>query len=479
MHSLLPLLLAILPAQEPPRPERPSIVLINADDLGINDLRCYGRKDHFTPHLDRLASQGLRFTAAYCAQPICSPSRAGLLTGRAPARLRLTTYLPGRPDAPSQKLLQARMLTALPLEEKTLTETLREAGYVTGFVGKWHLGGAGFGPKEQGFDFAYPGRAASEPSATEGGKGEYELTTAAVRFIDANRDRPFFLYLAHNNPHIPIRARPELVKKHADAFNPGYAAMIDTLDDSVGRLLARLEELKLSPRTIVVFTSDNGGLHVPELRDNAPTHNTPFRAGKGFLYEGGLRVPLLVRWPGRITPGVSHLPVSHLDLRPTLTQLAGLPLPVGVDGITQADRWLGKAPPPAARSFYWHFPHYNNQGGRPGGAVREGPWKLITYYDTGTSELYNLPADPGEATDLAAREPKRVEEMLGRLRTWRQSVGAQENAPNPGFDEKLFKALYVDVDVSRLRPARTAAEMTPGLTPWRTLMDQVVLKRKP
>jgi arylsulfatase A-like enzyme len=474
VKHLLSLLLLCAPLSAA---ERPNIVLVNADDLGINDLGCYGRKDHHTPHLDALARQGMRFTSNYCAQPICSPSRAALLTGKAPARLHLTTYLPGRPDTPAQKVLHPAIRMQLPLEETTLAEVLAGAGYATACIGKWHLGGRGFGPQRQGFGTVFAGKGLTTPSATEGGKGEYELTTRAEQFVSANRDRPFFLYLAHHSPHIPLAAKPELVRKNRAAFNPVYAAVIETLDDSVGRLLKKLDDLKLAGRTIVIFTSDNGGLHVPELREDAPTHNSPYRAGKGFLYEGGLRVPLLVRWPGRVKAGtVTHTPVVNTDLLPTLCELAGVKAPAGLDGVSYARLLLGKGEP-AERTLYWHFPHYNNQGGRPSGAVRAGDWKLVEYYDTPKAELYNLSSDPGEQKDLAGREPKRLASLRAKLASWRKEVGAQENRPNPDCDEALYRKLYVEVDVSRLKPARTAAEMTPKLAQWRRTMDAVTRKK--
>lgn len=454
----------------------PNIVLIHADDLGINDLRCYGRKDHVTPHLDRLAAQGLRFTSAYCAQPICSPSRAAILTGKHPARLHLTTYLPGRVDTPAQKVLHPKIRQQLPLEELTLAEYLKAAGYATACVGKWHLGGKGFTPDRQGFDVVFAGRANTTPSATEGGKGEYELTDRAIRFIDASAGKPFFLYLAHHNPHIPLAAKPELVKKHAAAFHPLYAAVIETLDDSVGRLLKHLDTRKLSDNTVVVFVSDNGGLHVPELRDHAPTHNTPFRAGKGFLYEGGLRVPLIVRWPGRLKPAVIDDPVVNTDLVPTLLAAAGVKMPAGLDGVNRLP-WLEGKAARDGRPLYWHFPHYNNQGGRPGGAVRWGDIKVIEYYDTGEAELYDLAADPGEAKDCSLSRRDTTARLRKMLAAWRKDVKAQGNTPNPRFDAKLFDELYVTTDVSRLRPARTAAEMTPKLAAWRKRMDEVTRTR--
>ncbi|NWG12431.1 MAG: sulfatase [Acidobacteria bacterium] len=452
----------------------PNIVLILADDLGVNDLGCYGRKDHRTPNLDRLASEGLRFTSAYAASSVCSPSRAALLTGRHPARLHLTTFLPGRPDKPSQKLLHPQIRQELPLEERTLAEALRDGGYVSACVGKWHLGGANYGPQQQGFDTAFAGHANTTPSATEGGKGEYELTARAEEFVAAHRDQPFFLYLAHNNPHIPLAARADLVEQNRGAFNPLYAAVVETLDDSVGRLLARLDSLGLRDNTIVIFTSDNGGLHVPEGREDPPTHNTPFRAGKGFIYEGGLRVPLIIRWPGRIQPGKAESePVVNTDLMPTLLELVRISQPTGLDGSSFAGLVTGGSHK-GRRAFFWHIPHYTNQGGRPAGAVREADWKLVENYEDGRVELFNLAKDPSEANDLAAREPARAAAMRRDLAAWRASVGAQENSANPDFDPSLHTRLYVDVDVSRLAPALKAAEMTPGLASWRKGMDSAV-----
>ena len=231
------LLPAALPAEERVPTQPPNIIFILADDLGINDLGCYGRTEHHTPHLDRLAAEGTRLTAAYCALPICSASRAAIMSGKNPARLHLTTFLPGRPDCPSQKLLHPVICQQLPLEELTLAEHLKAAGYATACIGKWHLGGAGFGPREQGFDVYYAGQAVTTPSDVEGGKGEYDLTAHAEQFLEANRGRPFFLYLAHNSPHIPYSAKEKLVAQNRGAFEPVYAAVIESLDDTVGQLL--------------------------------------------------------------------------------------------------------------------------------------------------------------------------------------------------------------------------------------------------
>lgn len=462
------------PNDRPPPTARPNVVIIVADDLGINDLGCYGRTEHRTPRLDALAASGVRFTNAYAAAPLCSPTRAALLTGKAPARLHITTYLPGRPDAPSQMLLHPAIDQQLALEELTLAERFRAAGYATACIGKWHLGGEGFGPAEQGFDFVHSGRADTTPGPHEGGKGEFDLTARAIAFIEQHRDRPFFLYLAHNTPHIPLAARQELVARYAGAFNPVYAAMIETLDQTIGLLLDALAAAGLQEQTLVLFTSDNGGLHVLESPDSPATHNTPFRAGKGFVYEGGVRVPLLVRWPAAIAAGrVVHEPVISTDVVPTLVDLCGLEPPEICDGTSLA-RLLLHNEPPAARALFWHQPHYSNQGGRPAGAVRQGPWKLIEHYEDGRVELYNLDEDPGEARDLSAAEPARAERLRTVLHTWLESVGAQRNMRNPHFDADLHRLLYLETDVSQLQPAHTAAEMRERLAAWRQAMNRAV-----
>lgn len=456
---------------------KPNVVFILADDLGINDLGCYGRKEHDTPNLDRLGGEGMRFTCHYCAQPICSPARAAILTGKSPARLHLTTFLPGRPDCASQKLLHPKINQQLPLEEKTLAEYLKAAGYATACVGKWHLGGAGFGPKEQGFDFVHAGTANTKPSDTEGGKGEYDLTRKAIEFIENNKDGPFFLYLAHNTPHIPLGAKPKLVEKYKSAFNPTYAAMMESMDDTVGLLLAKLAELKLADNTIVIFTSDNGGLHVLEFPDGPSTHNTPYRAGKGFLYEGGVRVPLIVRWPSVVPAGkISDVPVIQQDFAPTLLEACGVKAEGSFDGVSIFPLWKGDKLPD--RTLYWHFPHYTNQGSRPAGAIRDGRWKLIQHYEDGQTELFDLEKDVGEETDLAAREPERAKAMRDKLAAWRTEMKAQENTPNPAFDAALYKKLYVDTDVSKLKAGSTATEMRGDLQTWRDGMNAVLPKKE-
>lgn len=462
--------------------DKPNIVLILADDLGVNDLGCYGRKEHVTPHLDQLARDGARFTCAYTAQPICSPSRAALMTGKCPARLHLTNYLPGRADAPSQRLLNVVMEGQLPLEEVTLAELLKRRGYATGLFGKWHLGGKGFGPGEQGFDAVFePTLKKSEPSGSEGGKHEYAITRAAATFIEEHKESPFFCYVPHHTPHIPLAARPTLVEKYKNTFNPDYAAMMETMDDVVGLLLKKLDELDLAKKTIVIFASDNGGLHVLESPDSPATHNTPFRAGKGYLYEGGLREPLIIRWPGVVKQGVViDAPVVLTDLVPTLLEAAGIDpaKEVGpLDGVSLMPLLTGKSLP--ARPLYWHFPHYTNQGSRPAGAIREGDWKLIEQFDDGSLELYNLANDVGETKNLAESESKRAADMHAKLQAWRTSVGAQMPAPNPEFDPDLHRKLYVERDSSKLTRGESASATANAWKEWRMELNQAIRGRKP
>ena len=469
--------------------DRPNIVLILADDLGINDLHCYGREEHRTPNLDRLAGEGIRFTTSYCAQAICSASRAALMTGKCPARLHLTNFLPGRADAASQRVKQPIIEGQLPLEEVTIAERLRDAGYATGHIGKWHLGGAGFGPVEQGFDSTYAGKANTKPSATEGSKGEYDLTAHAEQWLDEHsradangNTRPFFLYLAHNSPHIPFAALPEEAARYKDAFNPVYAAVIEHLDDCVGRVMAKVDALGLRERTIFLFASDNGGLHVLEFPGTPSTHNTPFRTGKGYNYEGGLRVPLIIRWPGTVKPArVSDTPVVLTDLVPTLLEAAGIDLAKQVgplDGVSLGKFLAGGELAP--RALFWHFPNYTNQGGRPGGAMREGDWKLVEHFEDGKAELYNLAQDNSEKHDLADKESARLSAMKARLAEWRVSVGAQEEKPNPTFDEKLHRTLYVDTDPSVLfHTGKNAAEVEVQWKDWRAAMNAPVREGGP
>lgn len=473
----LPLLAFLLFAavfQSQGAPQRPNIVVILADDLGINDLGCYGRSQHRTPNLDKLAGEGKRFTAALCAIPVCSPSRAALFTGQNPARLHITNFLPGRADWPGHRLLQPP-LAPLPNHVPITADRLKAAGYTTACVGKWHLGKAS---ERSSFDLVFGGKANTTPSASEGGKGEFEQTRKAVEFIETNAQKPFFLHLAYDAPHVPLAAQPERIAAYSNTFNPIYAAMIESLDAAIGQLLAKIDALGLREKTLVIFCSDNGGLHVPELPHTPATHNTPYRAGKGFLYEGGLRDPLLVRWPGRIAPGVIDTPVNLGDLAPTVLEAGG------AEALTPADYTslmplLTDSGSLKARPLLWHMPHYTNQGGRPSGAIREEDWKLIEHYEDGRMELFNLREDPSEKNDRSAAEPARVATMRGKLEAWRREIHAATPRPNPAFQPALWNACYAERDVSRLEAGQTAVETAAPLLSWREAMDKVRQIRQP
>jgi arylsulfatase A-like enzyme len=428
----------------------PNIVLIVADDLGWADLSCYAPSIWQTPHLDRLAAQGVRFTDGYAASCVCSPTRAALMTGRHPARLHLTTFLPGRKDMPSQKLLQPVIRQQLPAEEITLAEVLKTRGYACGIFGKWHLGeGPQANPLAQGFDI-YRGAVGryfqfKGPNLVARDEREYltdRLTEEAERFLETHRDRPFFLYLAHFAVHIPLQAKPELLaiyeKKAATApadcprKNPIYAAMMQSLDESVGRILKKLDDLHLSERTIVVFTSDNGGLSVKEGPNTPATSNAPLRLGKGYLYEGGIRVPLLIRWPGVTAAGqVCSVPVRSEDLFITLAEAAGAELPKDRewDGVSLATLLRGQSKNLPREYLYWHFPHYSNQGGKPCGAIRWGDWKLIEHFEDGQLELYNLRQDLSETRNLAEQHADVRDKLHRELAAWRQRINAQMPKP--------------------------------------------------
>ena len=460
--------------------EKPNIVVLLADDLGVNDIGVYGRSGHHTPNLDRLASEGKRFTCAYAPASVCSPTRAALLTGQHPARLQITSFLPGRADWPGHRLLQPALPTGLQTDAATLAEKLKKVGYTTACVGKWHLGGrAPQDPGSRGFDRVFAGKPNTQPSEVEGGKGEFGQAASAVEFLEQNATHPFFLYLAFDNPHVPLGAQPARIAANSAAFNPVYAAMIETLDVAVGRVLDKIDALGLREKTIVVFCSDNGGLHVLELPGTATTpatHNTPVRAGKGFLYEGGIREPLLVRWPGKVTPGLVHEPVVLADLVPTFVEMTGAEACNPGDFRSIGPVLLGSGSL-EARPLFWHMPNYTNQGGRPSGAVREGDWKLIEHYEDGRLELFNLKADPSELNDVAASDAPRVAMLRGKLESWRRGVKASMPKPNPAFQPKLWSACYEAFDASRVEVRPTALEMARSMEVWRESMDGANPKR--
>jgi arylsulfatase A-like enzyme len=464
-------LLAIVPAvaQETP----PNFVILFADDLGINDLGCFGRKDQNTPNLDQLAAEGARFTQAYAAASVCSPSRAGLLTGQSPARLKITTFLTGRTDRASHRVLGASLNYNLPNGVQTIAQLLKPKGYASAAVGKWHLGGKGHQPTDHGFDEYFAGKANAGAESPQGGKGELGQADYAVKFIQKNKAKPFFLYLAFDNPHIPLAAPAKGIEANAKSFHPTYAALVESLDVACGRVLKALEDNGLAKNTFVVFASDNGGVHISELKESPPTYNAPSRAGKGFVYEGGIRTPLIIRYPGRIASSVISEPVVLGDLCPTICALAKVAPPATLDFQDISPVLFNSYRTDAAkpRALFWHQPHYMNQGGKPGGVVREGDWKLIEQYEDGSLELYNLAQDPSETTDLAAAEPARVAALRGKLEAWRRSVGAEPIKANANFSRALWEDCFVKMDVTQLKALPTSEAMRPLLADWRKAMN--------
>ncbi len=432
-------------------PTQPNVVLILADDLGWTDLSCYGSDLYETPHLDRLARDGMKFTQAYSACTVCSPTRAAILTGKYPARLHVTDWIPGLPPE-NPKLLVPEWTKYLPLEETSMARALRSAGYVTASIGKWHLGGEEYYPEKHGFDINVAGSSAPAPPSyfapykiatlPEGPEGEYltdRLGEEAVRFIEGHKDNPFFLYLPHFAVHTPIQGKEALFQKYRAKKRRGlyqtnaiYAAMIESMDDSVGRIRRKLDELKLADHTVVIFTSDNGG-RVPT------TSNHPLRVGKGSCYEGGTRVPLIVHWPGVTKPGsICETPVMSMDLYPTILEIAGLREAArkGVDG-TNLVALLRRDGELERDALFWHYPHYQHYqlgGATPYGAIRAGDFKLIEFFDDMRVELYNLREDIGEQRNLAARLPAKADELRTRLHAWRQEIGAQMPSRNPDYD---------------------------------------------
>ena len=443
---------------------QPNIVLVLIDDYGWADTGCYGSTYHRTPNIDVLAARGMRFTDAYAAAPVCSPTRAALMTGKHPARLHLTDWLPGRDDKPNQKLARPVIQQQLPLAETTLAEALKQRGYATAHIGKWHLGGAGFEPEKQGFDLNVAGdhtgtplsyfapfqrNGVFMPKLETAPPNEYlpdRLTSEAERFIEQNKDKPFFLYFPHYSVHIPMRAKQELIAKYRalprperGQNNPVYAAMIESMDDSIGRLTRKLEQLGLSENTVFIFTADNGGLSTPEGADTPATDNAPLRAGKGYLYEGGIRVPLIITWPKGIKAGsVNRTPVYSADLFATAVELAGAKNTTGLDGVSLLPLLTGRGRF-NRDAIYWHYPHYSNQsvnGGhldQPGAAIRQGDLKLIEFYQDNHLELYDLKNDLGERQDLARSRPQQATQLRQKLAAWRQAVGAQMMTPNPEY----------------------------------------------
>jgi len=469
---------------------QPNIILILIDDLGVRDLGCTGSTFYETPNLDRMAADGVQFNNAYAASSLCSPARAAILTGRHPVRVDITNYIAGRGMG---RMIGPRYRHELSRDERTIAAALRDGGYQTWHVGKWHLGGEGFLPTDHGFDVNIGGHRNGAlyhcgyfapwaigwgvpgplPGLEDAPEGEYitdRLTDEVIALIRARRhDAPFFLHLSHYAVHMPIQSPPDLVRKyeqkaerlHLDETDPvipgemhpalhcptarierrliqshtGYAAMMENLDWNIGRVFAALEREGIAEDTLVVFLSDNGGLSTSE--EGAPTSNLPYAEGKGWSEEGGLRIPLLARWPRRVPAHrVSDDAIWQCDLYPTLLAVAGLPAEPDrhVDGSNMLPVMTGETSverPPLC----WHYPHYSNQGGGPTGAIRDGDWKLIEWYETGRVALYNLREDVSESFDLSAGNADKVAELLAQLRAWRTDIDAPMPVANRWYDD--------------------------------------------
>ena len=459
---------------------QPNIVFVLMDDMGWKDLGCTGSTFYETPNIDSLCAQGVRFTNAYAACPVCSPTRASIMSGKYPASVGVTNYIGGKARG---KLIDAPYIDHLPLEETSLAAALAMGGYAIWHVGKWHLGPRDYYPDRHGFEVNIGGCAWGHPkdgyfspwhieTLPERPKGEYltdHLTDEAIRLIRQHDDeRPFFLNLWYYQVHIPIQAKPEKVAKYerkahalgldvlptfeeGDYFpcehkknqrvrrrllqsDPVYAAMIDSVDENIGRLWQVLQETGQAENTVFIFTSDNGGLATAE---GSPTCNTPLAEGKGWMYEGGTREPLFIIWPGVTQAGaVCEEPVTSPDFYPTLLEMAGLPLcpEQHTDGLSLAPLLRGERDSLDREAIYWHYPHYGNQGGTPGSSLRAGDWKLIAFFEDGRLELYNLRDDPGEHHNLAEREPERVAELRAMLADWREKVQAKMPVRNPNWE---------------------------------------------
>jgi arylsulfatase A-like enzyme len=459
--------------------EKPNIVLINVDDLGWTDVACFGSQYYETPNIDRMAAEGMKFTNAYAACAVCSPTRAAIMTGRYPARIGITDwmraafqyhevdeFLPedkkfrsGYVGGPDKKLLCPRNPLWMELEEKTIAEALKPAGYTSCHIGKWHLGAEDWYPEKQGFDYNYGGCDFGQPPTyfdpyysdryNEGDiptlkprkKGEYltdREADEACSFIKKFQDRPFFLHMAHYAVHTPLQGKEELVKKYKEKTsstaqkNAVYAAMVESVDHAVGRILDTLDELNLSKKTLVIFTSDNGG-----LKGHA-TDNSPLRSGKGFPYEGGIRIPQIIRWPGEVAPeSICEVPVSSIDFLPTICEAsrASLPEDRKIDGKSLMPLWQQKGDFDRD-ALFWHFPHYRGRNVVPYTIILSGGWKLIKRYEGKTYELFNLKVDISETADLSEERPDKVKELDVKLTAWLEECGAKIPKSNPDYVKK-------------------------------------------
>ena len=449
-----------------------NFLFILVDDMGWADIGANGSKFHETPHIDRLAASGMRFTQGYAACPVCSPTRASIMTGRHPVRVDITDWIPGQGNHANNKLLHPQDRNNLALEEVTIAEQLKTHGYQTFFAGKWHLGSEGHWPEDQGFDINIGGHHRGSPPggyyapwtnpALKANKpGEYlteRLTEESIKFLE-QRDaaKPFLLYLSYYNIHTPIqpyKKRIEHYNAKAEKMfkgetptksehegltrmrqdNAALASMVAAVDDSVGVLLGKLKELKLDQNTVVIFFSDNGGLSTRGGKRFGPGCNLPLRASKGWLYEGGVREPTIIRAPGVTQPGsVSHKPMVSMDFFPTMLDLAGLPTQpkLHADGQSLLSQLRGNDA--SSRTLYWHYPHYHGSSWKPGASIRDGDWKLIEFYHHDKVELYNLANDIGEQKNLVTRQPKKTAELRAKLRFWQKTMKAKMPVPNPAY----------------------------------------------
>ncbi len=444
--------------------KRPNIVFIYADDLGWKDAGFMGSKFYDTPSLDALAASGRIFTNAYANAPNCAPSRAALLTGLYLPRTGVFTVgTSKRGKSKFRRIIPVQNKTVLDTSFITIAEALRQNGYTSISIGKWHLGDdPESGPLEQGFDYNVGGWHLGHPKSyfspyknpvlEDGPEGEYltdRLTNEALSFIEKNKDKPFFLYFPHYAVHTPLQAKENLTElfkprvPDGDQKNPVYAAMVKSLDESVGRIILKLNELNIRKKTIVIFTSDNGGY-------GPATSMAPLRGSKGMLYEGGIREPFIVSWPGRVKPGTrSDYPIIGTDMFPTILSLTHTDLFPGqqFDGINLKKLFL-KGKKPDERPLFWFFPAYLERyrgvpdiwRTTPASAVRLGNWKLIRFFETGVTELYNLKDDIGETQELSDRFPEKKKEMENLLENWIKETNAPvPYKPNPEFDETAYK----------------------------------------
>lgn len=423
--------------------ERPNVILILADDLGWADLPSYGNRFHETPALDRLAAEGMRFTQFYSGA-VCSPTRSNLQSGRHEARYGITQHIPGH-RRPFAKLIDPTVPLQLPLEVETLAERLGAASYATGYFGKWHLGKEGFGPAEQGWKTALEVQKHEVPPEVSGSDGPRRtaefLTEKAVAFLEDHRGEPFLLQVSHYAVHIPLSTTPDRLEKYRNKEKvpgfpclPEYAGLLEELDASVGGIVAAVDRLGLAEKTLIVFISDNGGL-VHDQGGRIYTSNAPLRSEKGTLYEGGIRVPAIVRMPGLVPAGtVCEVPAGTTDLPATILDLAGVPLAghEPLDGASLMPLLRDPKVVFARETLFWHLPHYHHSS--PASAIRKGDWKLIEFFEDGAVELYDLSSDPGEAKNLAAANPDKTTELRAALNEWRTRIGARLPMPNPDHD---------------------------------------------